>query len=656
MKTLHQYILTMFLLCTLFLLNASAKDATQFGLPDGAIARLGKGSIGDISISPDGKQLAVASSIGVWLYDTQSGDEIALLTGHKTTVRAVAFSPDGKTIASGSGLGRVKSLRLWDTKTSKNTVLYSGGSGDFRTLDFSPDGNTLVSGDNDGNVILWDTNTGERKQNLAGYTSQVISVVFSPDGKTVAAGALDSTILSWNVDDGQIKHQHNGHTDWVITLAFSPDGATLASGSQDGSIRLWDTDTGQQKVILTKQKNEILTVTFSPDGSLLACGIQLGRKIEFLDVSTGKVEQTIQIPKGGVSRVLYSPEKNTLVSMGLGGRIYFWDLVTGTNILNIDGHTHNARAIAYSIDGKTLASTYGYGIDLWDVDTLSHKETLKVKVNQNGFAYIFSLAFSPDYRTIASTHGNGIINLLDYITGEQKHQLEGPTEGIRSIAFSSDGMLAGAGNDHTIRIWNTENGEQIHELVEKAEKVISVAFSPDNLTLASGYSKGVVRLWDVTTGDQKFTIPKTGNGFSIAYSPNGILLATTGRSIQLWHAKTGENVLTLDHNPMKNMGEKMQLAAGDPEKMIEIHENMMDQAQKLVFSPDGNTLAVLRENGLIRLWDIETQKVIHTYTGHKSVFYRVRSIAFSPDGTTLASGRRDGTILLWDVTNTETEN
>ena len=324
--------------------------------------------------------------------------------------------------------------------------------------------------------------------------------------------------------------------------------------------------------------------------------------------------------------------------------------------MSIDGHQSSVRSIAYSTDGNTLASTSGYGIDLWDVNSLSHKETLEVKANQNELASIGSLAFSPDYRSIACTQWKGIINLLDYNTGEKKHQMEGHTEGIRSMAFSSDGMLASAGSDHTIRIWNTVKGEQIHKLVEDTGKVFSVAFSPDNQTLASGGHNGAVRLWDITTGEQKLTIPNTGNGRSIAYSSDGILLATTGKTIQIWHAKTGESIMTLDHNTIKNMGEELQLAAGDAEKMMEIHENMMDQAQKLAFSPDGNTLAVLRENGLIRLWDIETKSVIQIYTGHKSVFDQGRAIAFSPDGKILASCSSNGTILLWDVTKSETGN
>lgn len=135
--------------------DENVKDVSPLGLPEGAIARLGKGSIEDMDISPDGKQLTVASSIGIWLYDPQTGNEITLFTGHESFVRSVAFSPDGITLASGSGLGSDKSIRLWDIRTGKHKTISNGSSGDVRTLAYSPDGNTLASGGHDGTILHW---------------------------------------------------------------------------------------------------------------------------------------------------------------------------------------------------------------------------------------------------------------------------------------------------------------------------------------------------------------------------------------------------------------------------------------------------------------------------------------------------------------------
>ena len=102
---------TFLLLCILFPLNTLAQDYMHWGLPEGAKARLGKGTINDIAYSPDGTRLAVAGSIGIWLYDTATFQEGALLTGGATKITSIAFSPDGSTLASGSDDGTVL---LWD--------------------------------------------------------------------------------------------------------------------------------------------------------------------------------------------------------------------------------------------------------------------------------------------------------------------------------------------------------------------------------------------------------------------------------------------------------------------------------------------------------------------------------------------------------------
>ena len=145
MKTQLSLILTAFLVVFTFAPTTFAQDYTQWGLPEDAKVRLGKGSISEIAYSPDGARLAVASSIGIWLYDTQTYQEIALLTGHTSWVGSVSFSPDGRTLASGS----------WD-----NTIR------------------------------LWDVETGDHIRTLTGHTDPVYSVAFSPDGSTIAKWEL----------------------------------------------------------------------------------------------------------------------------------------------------------------------------------------------------------------------------------------------------------------------------------------------------------------------------------------------------------------------------------------------------------------------------------------------------------------------------------
>ena len=185
MKAVQFSLLTLIFVTLLFLSDTFAQDYTRWGLPEGAKARLGKGWIsGNIAYSPDGTRLAVASSIGIWLYDTGTYQEVALLTGHTNRVYSVAFSPDGNTLASGGGSQDMTSLRLWDVTTGQSTATLTGHEWVVYSVAFSPDGNTLASGSGDDTIRLWDVVTGEHKQNSPGIRSR--SVAFSPDGNTFA--------------------------------------------------------------------------------------------------------------------------------------------------------------------------------------------------------------------------------------------------------------------------------------------------------------------------------------------------------------------------------------------------------------------------------------------------------------------------------------
>ena len=153
-------------------------------------------------------------------------------------------------------------------------------------------------------------------------------------------------------------------------------------------------------------------------------------------------------------------------------------------------------------------------------------------------------------------------------------------------------------------------------------RVRSVAFSPDGKTLASGAWDGLVKLWDVATGENIATFEgHTAGVNSVAYSPDGTTLASgaTNGSVLLWDVATEENIATLEAR---------------------------DLVQSVVYSPDGAILASGSADGTILLWDISTGQSVVTFTGHTE---SIGSIAFSPEGTKLASGSADGTALLWDV-------
>ena len=168
----------------------------EIPLPEGAVMRLGLGEIkGNVVFSPDGRYLAVGTSLGIELRDSQTLELVGFFAGHTDWVNSVAFSPDGRILASGS----YKGIKLWDAATGKELRTLSGHTYDVYSVAFSPDGKTLASGSNDWTIKLWDVATGRELRTLTGHTGNVHSVAFSPDGKTLASGSGDGTVLLWDV-------------------------------------------------------------------------------------------------------------------------------------------------------------------------------------------------------------------------------------------------------------------------------------------------------------------------------------------------------------------------------------------------------------------------------------------------------------------------
>ena len=230
-KTTVFLIFILIIVSTFCLPTASAADYKKWRLPQGAKVRLGKGNISTsgqhvVQFSPDGTRLAVASSIGIWLYETQGYQESALLTRPEGEVHSLCFSPDGRTLASGGW----EKLYLWDVSTGTlQAFIEDIGTGFFTSLAFSPDGRTLATG-SWGELYLWDVSTGTLRDTFK-YNLRVNSVSFSPDGRTLASsGIWEEGIYLWDVSTGTRRGIPREHSGPVQSVSFSPSGRTLASG------------------------------------------------------------------------------------------------------------------------------------------------------------------------------------------------------------------------------------------------------------------------------------------------------------------------------------------------------------------------------------------------------------------------------------------
>ncbi len=636
MKTLTLLTLTLLLTAAMALTTTFAEEDSPQWLPEGAIARLGKGTVYDIQFSADGTRLIAAGHPACWHYDAQTGEEVDMILWNlNTSPQAAALSPDGTIFAIanfGDNSGLLDAHTGEYVKVLGHTARPSGSSvrpkdgGMATSFAFSADGTTLASGSRDGTIRLWDVATGTAQHTLTGHTSWVESVAFSPDGTTLAVGSDDSTIRLWDVATGTVQHTLTEHTHRVWSVAFSPDGRTLASGSQDGTVRLWDVATGTLQH--AHRTSRVSSVAFSPDGRTLASGSWT--QIHLLDVATGTVQHTLTGHTGDVSSVAFSPDGRTLASES-GGKIRLWDVATGTVHHTLTEHTAAVFGVAFSPDGRTLASR-GYWDDtihLWDVATGTVQHTLTGHTS-----WVQSVAFSPDGRTLASGNRDATIHLWDVATGTVQHTLTGHTGGVWSVAFSPDGRtLASGSEDATLRLWDVATGDTLTTLTgdQNTDGVYSVVFSPDGKTLASCVAAGnsedkAIRLWDVQTGHLRATL--TGHSYpakGVVFSPDGSTLISTSRdsTIRVWDVRSGKQV--------KVLGVPCNAESGP------------------AISPDGRFIAVGESLNDILLIDIIADKFIN-YSPRHNDGKSTRAVAMNPDGSVLACGRDDGTIILWDLT------
>lgn len=582
-------------------------------LPQKPAARLGKGSINTIAYSPDGRMIAVASDIGVWLYNSSDLSKIELLE-HGFPVVSISFSHDGKILCWSDTGGN---SCLWDIAEKRQVGVLEGAAGAI----ISPDGKVLASGEMQSNrILLWDAVEHKQIASLKEYKGELRCIAFSPDGKIFASGYADGSIYLWDTAKQEQAGVLKGHDGNVSCIAFSPDGKVLASGGawqDDRTVRLWDI--AQQKQIgLLEHPSFLESVAFSPDGkTLAAAGMWREGTVYLWDVAEQKQAGILQGHNRDVTTVVFSPDGRTLASCSSRDQtVRLWDVATQKQLQLLQGFISDFRTISFSPDGRMLASGTNEGtVVLWDVEKREQAGTLA-----GHSRWINSVAFSPSGKLLASGGGDRTICLWDVSSRKLTGTL-GYTDVVTSVVFSPDDeILASVSTDNTVCLWKVNEQKQTGVLKGHDGMVECIAFSPDGKLLASGGYDKTIRIWRVD--DQKQLAAMTGHEgpvYSLAFSPDGKTLASGSwdRTIRLWRV-----------SDQKQVG-------------IETEMRLID------FGPDGRLMALSGGRAVdeVSLWYVSGQKQVSLL---KEPLDEVSSVALGHDGKWLAVSS-GGAILLWQI-------
>ena len=521
---------------------------------------------------------------------------------------------------------------------------------------------------------------------MEGHSTNINTLAFSPDGSILASAGEDKIICLWDVRTGMLLKTLSGHKSLINKVVFSPDGKYLLSGDKASDLYIWETeDYSIVKAISHNTKLGLNDILVSKKGEYFYTAVVVWMIKR--DIRTGeKIGAEITPHENDIHSAAFNPTEEVIfTSSGDAGSMEAWDTQTGKKIWQQKiGDQRFTSGISASSNGRWIASYYYDGIiNIWSQTNGKKIKTIKAHGESD---YINAVRFSPDSEFLITGATDNKIKIWSIkekggIFGgleiDQIKELNGHTGAIEEIQFSPDGkLIASAGRDYTVRIWDTETGKNIFILSGYISKVNSIDFDQASHILASGHQDRYLRLWDLEKGKivkteavhkevkktiypediiSKVRFDKDGN--SIFTSDNDLIhkwsiepwkeeFKVKGSSIfDICFLKDELAIYTSDYKS----GANIEIRNSENGQMINSFP-IVDQSgwpRALKYSRDGSVIAYSGDSGGTGLYDPVNGKK----AGNFKVEYRCDDISFSPDNSKIATAGVD--IDLWPADGKE---
>lgn len=635
-------------------------------IPEGALIRLGKGGIQTMALSPDGTDLAVSTSVGVFLYD---GLTLRLRwVSAEARLSVLAFSPNGSALVGlappsprGSHGGRAV---VWDVRTGTILrTLDTGGSavtwrGERMALPHVQQGED-VNGryQPEWGIELLDLTTGQTLHNLSLSRGDILDeIAFSPSGAEMAVTTHRSSVLIWDTAAGEMLREIPFPGGYPLGLTYSPDGSILAIQTFYAAF-LMDPVSGAMLYELRPPEGGIQSLGFSPDGKSIAAGL-LDETLFIWNLATGEHQSW---PLSSIAREFaWSPGGNWLYVGSDDSQITVWDLKAATPVRALESHFPLYGDTAWSPDSQQVAAVARGSKEqslllIWDL-----AGNLLQRLEYSG--QIGPVAWSPDGSTLALWKQDGTLLLLDTLSWSPQRTVQFDDSSFAGdITWSPGGrVLALAVGDRKVILYDVSQDQIVQTFSVLPEwhpspefsinPVICLDWSPDGTRLAAGLRDGPGYVWDIASAalltelehyrtaypymnsviDLSWSLDGTrlAGGFNyegrFARDVNGRIIMLPSDAVAIWDAQTGEQIASLQtHRPF---------------------------VLSLDGSPTDSRIAFSLFDRGIRMWDgNDTLLLVEDLLWLGEESNDVYELAWSPDGTMLASLGADGTIIVWDM-------
>lgn len=577
----------------------------------------GMGNVNRLASSSHGSRFAVASSIGVFIYDSRTL-ELQKQLDTRSWVSAVEFSPDGTLMAAGDRDGLI---RLWETNHWQEVASYSGHNNGILDIAFSPEGDILASVALDNTLVRWEIKSGGATTSTSVSVPAVNRIEFSVDGRTIITGGNDFKINLWDAKDLGLKGTVTLSSK-VVDMAVVSDSGHLAVGGADQKITIVDIASSLILARLDAQRVPLSSLATSPDGGYFASGdvrggISVwnkdGESLWILPAITENIESTR--PLDSPHNLVFSADGKSLISVLRDGRIRVFDASTGGELLSDQSRNLRIQKIEISPDSRyALSQDLNAGLKVWDLDQGKILYELQGQIKQGGL-------FSPDGRLFAVATDSSTVKVFVLANGSERYTFN-KHKSIETIQFINNGSQLVTGNKQSIRLWSISSGQELQ---------IKRSFSGNGCT-------------SIDDLNDKFIFYITE--FNYVFQQNSSSDGLCSFQKQQWM----KSLFISEANKQAAYGGSSKLSVVSLQSKI-IREIDMEGVNRrnivsVAIHPGGNLLAAAYDDHTIHLWDIATQREIMLLYGHDD---DITDLQFTPDGKLLLSTSLDGTIRLWGV-------